>query len=67
MFFRSTIFLAFLALRTEEVWPDETHLMLLTESNCVCMPNFRPVAPFFFLAKVPFLALFFNIERSVNI
>ena len=48
------------------MWPDGTHPMLFAESSCVCMPSFRPVAPFFFLGKVPFLA-FFNIERGVVI
>ena len=30
----------------------------------VCIPNFRPVVPFFLLAKVPFLA-FFLIQKGV--
>ena len=47
------------------MWPHGTHPMLFTGSSCVCMPSFRPVAPFFFLAKVPFLAIFFNTERGV--
>ena len=47
----------------EEVWPDGTHPMLFAESSCVCMPSFRPVAPFLFLAKVPFLA--FLIQKRV--
>ena len=50
-------FLSFLDLNTkEEVWQDGTHPMLFAESSCFCMPSFRSVAPFFFLAKVPFLA-----------
>ena len=47
----------FLALHTEEeVWPDGTHPMQFAELSCVCIPSFRLVAPFFFLAKVPLLA-----------
>ena len=51
-------FLAFLV-KEEEVWLDGTHFMLFEDSSCVCMPSFRPVAPFFFLAKVTLLVLFF--------
>ena len=59
MFFRCTIFGIFsLTHKEEKVWLDGTHPMLLEESNCVGMPSFRPVAPFLFLAKVPFLAYF---------
>ena len=36
------------------MWPDGTYPMLFTESSCVCKPNFKPVAQFFFLAKVHF-------------
>ena len=58
-------FLAFFALthKKEEVWPDETHPMLFAESSCVCMPSFMSVIPFFFLAKVSFLA--FLIQKGV--
>ena len=60
MFFRSTIFSIFSFTHEEkEVWPDGTHPMLFAESSCVCMPSFRPVAPFFFQAKVPFAVLLF--------
>ena len=38
--------------------------VLLPESSCVCILSIRPVSPFFFLAKVPFLA-FLDIERGV--
>ena len=59
MFFRSTTFGIFsLTHKEEEVWLDGTQPMLLEESSCVCMPSFRPVAPFFFSGKVPFLAFF---------
>ena len=58
--FLSTIFDIFsLTHKEEEVWPDGTHPMLFTESSCVCMLKFRPVAPFFlFWVKVPFLEFF---------
>ena len=59
-FFRSTIFDTFsLAHKKEAVWPDGTHPMFM--SSC---QNFRPRAPFFFLAKVPFWA-FFLIQKGV--
>ena len=61
MFIRSTsFFFSFLALhrKGEEVWLDGTHPMLFEESSCVCMRSFRPVAPFLFLAKVPFFIFF---------
>ena len=45
------------------MWPEGTHPTLFAESSCVCMPNFRPVNPLFFLAKVPFLS--FLIEKVV--
>ena len=41
------------------MWPVNTLPTLLEELNCACMPRFRPVAPFFSLAKVPFFGLFF--------
>ena len=45
----STIFAIFsLTHREEEVWLDGTHPMLFAESNCVCMPKFKPVDLFFF-------------------
>ena len=70
MFIRSAVFWHFLPYTQKEVWLRETHPMLLSESSCVCMPSFRPVAPFFFQAKVPFLLVnsslfFFNTERGV--
>ena len=34
----------------------------MSESSCVCIQSCRPVAPFFFLVKIPFLTLFFGIE-----
>ena len=37
------------------MWPDGTHPMLFA---VICMPSFRPIAPVFFLAEVPFLASF---------
>ena len=49
------------------MWLDGTHPMLFEESSCVCIPSFRPVAPFLFLAIVPFLDFFWNIERGVAI
>ena len=54
-------FLAFFSLthKEEEVWPDGTHHMLFAESSYICMLKFRSVAPFFFLAKVPFWLFFF--------
>ena len=62
-----TIFGIFSIIHKEEVvWPGGTHPMLFTELSCVCMPSFRPVVPYFFLAKVPFLA-FLNTERGVAI
>ena len=68
MIFRSTIFGIFSLTHKEEgVWPYGTHPTLFLESYCVCMPSFRSVAPLFFLAKVPFLALFLNTERGVAI
>ena len=39
-------------------WLGRTHSMLLQESGCVYITSFRAVAPFFFLAKVSFLAVF---------
>ena len=48
------------------MWLDETHPMLFEESSCVCMPSFRPVAPFLFLAKYHFW-LFKNTEMGVAI
>ena len=44
--------------KEQEVWQDGTHPKLFEESSCVCMPSFRPVDPFLFLAKVPFLAFY---------
>ena len=44
-FFRA---LLVLHIKKEEVWSDGTHPILFAESSCVCMPSFRPVAPFFF-------------------
>ena len=41
--------------------------MLFAESSCVCRPSFRPVTPFFFLAKVPFFGFLGNTERVVAI
>ena len=38
--------------------------MLLPESSCVCMPSFRPVAPFFFPGNTIFGFFFFNTERG---
>ena len=38
--------------------------MLSEESSCVCMPTFRPVAPFLYLANVLFLALFFKFRKG---
>ena len=29
------------------MWPSEIHPTLFAESSYVCMPGFRPVAPFF--------------------
>ena len=57
LIFKSTIFGIFrFTHKKEEVWPDGIHPILFAESGYVCMPSFRPVAPFFFLEKVPFLA-----------
>ena len=36
------------------MWLDRTHLMLLAVSSCVYTPSFRPIAPFFLLAKYHF-------------
>ena len=56
---RSSIFGIFsLTHKEKEVCPDDTHPMLFEESSCVCMQSFRPVAPFIFLAKIPFLDFF---------
>ena len=56
-YFRSTIFDIFsLTHKEEKVWSDGTQPMLFAESSSVCMPKFRPVAPFSFLAKALFLA-----------
>ena len=64
-FFRSTILDIFnLTHKEEDVWPDGTHPMLFAESSCICMPSFRPVAPFFFLSKVPFF-FFFLVLKGV--
>ena len=67
MVFRSTI-LGILSLshQEEEVWPDGTHPMLFAVSSFVCMPTFRSVASFFFLAKVTFLRVF-EYRRGVDI
>ena len=51
------------------MWPNGTP-MLFSELSCVCMPHIRSVAPFFFLAKVPFFFAFFpflNTERGSHI
>ena len=32
--------------------------MLLSESSCVCIPNFRAVTPLVCLTKVPFLSFY---------
>ena len=39
--------------------------MLFEESNCVCIPSFRPVTPFIFLENHSWLSL--NTERSMAI
>ena len=41
------------------MWPDETHLMLFTESSCVCMPSFKSVAPLFFSGRSTSSGAFF--------
>ena len=65
-FFRSTIFGIFsLTHKEEEVWPDGTHPMLFTESSCVCMPSFRPVALLFFSGKsIIFVVVFFQYRKG---
>ena len=50
----------------EEVWPDGTKPILFTEPSCVCMPNCRPVAPFFFPGKSTLFG-FCDKERGVDI
>ena len=76
MSFQSSIFdILSLTHQEKEVWPSGTHSMLLPELSCVCIPNFRLLAPCIFLAKLPLLAfflffsffLFFNTERGVAI
>ena len=63
--FTSTIFDIFsLTHKEEEVWPDGTHHMLFVSQIVSAYQRFRPVALFFFLEKVPFLA-FFLIQKGV--
>ena len=52
----------------EKVWLHGTQPMSLPESNCVCIPNFRSVAPRVCFTEVPHLLLFFpgtNTGRGV--
>ena len=49
------------------MWPDGNNFILFAESNYVCMPNFGPVIPFFFLAKVQFFGFLLNTERDMAI
>ena len=67
-FFFKVPLLSFLILHTKRKRCGQMgSIPCYSESSCVCMQKcFRPVAPLFFLAKVPFLLLL-NIERGVAI
>ena len=64
-YFKSNIFGIFtLTHKKEEVWPDGTHPMIFAESSCVYIPIFRPIASFCFMVKVPFLWIYFFIQKG---
>ena len=50
----------------EEVWPDWIHPMLFAELSCVCMPNFRTVALFFFASESTIFGFFFKYGRGCS-
>ena len=45
------------------MWPDGTNPCYLQSQVVSACQSFRPVAPFFFLAKLPFMA-YLNTVRS---